>query len=653
MNWGEPLWLFALPLIGFFLIWTLIRSQVVTRRSIGTELKTVSVDHGGVRFLKGQKRRHSKMVFFWIGVAFISVALARPQWGWIEQPRFEQAREVIISLDLSKSMLAQDVSPSRLDRARLLVENLLGHLRGERVGLVLFAGTAFTQSPLSADYEVLLEFLPELNPQYLPQGGTNYAAMLDTVLEAFGKNEERVADRYLIILSDGESLSDEWQSRLDALKELSVKVVALGVGTPAGAVIPDPAGGFVKDKGGAVVLSKLNSSTLQALARKTGGVYQQADAWINLPQLLKQTVEAGKKGEFSEQSDRKPIERYQIPMLIGLLLLAISLWREFPVRPRIKNLQSSDSAEKVAPPPLPVGVFIVLIGLSAFLGSVAPVMASGEEELRAIVGTLSAQSSLDAGDYKRMAEATLQVGKQMLEKKTSLARGAIEDALEAVHEGQALNTTAADWERLRRELEKLLESSPPEDEQQQPDQNQDQQQNNQDQQQQQQGGGGSKDQNDSQNQQGNNSDSSEQESSDESKGSNDSQNQKNSGEQEKKEGENQESKSSGQNEQSQQNSSSQGAESQKNENNQLGQLANHDESQKGNEKEKPKPSKKPEKMKTIAGSKSGGKKVESGDPRMNATLQRLEQISQEDIPAELFQALNPQDPQPNSQGKDW
>src|SRR5688500_7547072 len=114
-------------------------------------------------------------------------------------------------------MLTPDVRPSRLERAKLLIQSLLEKLAGERVGLVVFSGTAFLQSPLSADYEILREFLPALNPDFLPQGGSNYGAMLETSLQAFSTSTS--ADRYLIILSDGEATDEEWKAQMAELKK--------------------------------------------------------------------------------------------------------------------------------------------------------------------------------------------------------------------------------------------------------------------------------------------------------------------------------------------------------------------------------------------------------------------------------------------------
>ena len=184
-------------------------------------------------------------LLLWLGLALGVVALARPQWGRVEEPVFDQSREIVIALDLSRSMLAPDVRPSRLERARLLIQGLLDGLRGERVGLVVFAGTAFLQVPLSADYEVLNEFLPSLNPAFMPVVGTDYEAMLRAVLDAFSASG--TADRYLIILSDGESQTDAWRDLVDNLRTKNIRVIGLGVGTTQGAFIPDEAGGYVKD----------------------------------------------------------------------------------------------------------------------------------------------------------------------------------------------------------------------------------------------------------------------------------------------------------------------------------------------------------------------------------------------------------------------
>jgi Ca-activated chloride channel family protein len=394
---------------------------------------------------------------------------------------------VLIAVDLSRSMLAQDVRPSRLDRSKLLVQSLLDGLKGERVGLVLFAGTAFLQSPLSADYEILREFLPAMNPDYLPEGGSNYKAMLEASIQAFGTS---TADRYLIILSDGESTDDNWKELTDSLKQKGIRVIGLGVGTAQGSFIPDSAGGFVKDERGAVVLSRLNSSTLQELAQVTGGAYTDASAWVDLPQLLHKTIEAGRKGEFSEKNTARKVERFQWFLAPGLLLLLISFWAEFPVRPRERALPLGKASgrrsavrgqQAAAATVAGILLFSVLCHPSSVRG------AEGNDTLAAplskTVARLAEQPALSAKDCSELASTTVTYGQRMKSSQQRAPERAIHDALEAVDLGEKLDAKAADWPQMRSELEELLkkEEPPPQDKkkQDQDKQKQDQKQNQQ------------------------------------------------------------------------------------------------------------------------------------------------------------------------------
>jgi Ca-activated chloride channel family protein len=403
-------------------------------------------------------------IWLWFGLALCIVALARPQWGVIEEQVFDQSREVIIALDLSRSMLAQDVKPSRLDRSKLLIASLLDGLKGERVGLVLFAGTAFLQSPLSSDYEVLQEFLPVLNPDYLPEGGTNYKALLETSMQAFGTS---TADRYLIILSDGESTEDEWHGLVGALKAKGIRVIGLGVGTAQGSFIPEPGGGLVKDERGAVVMSHLNSSTLQELAQVTGGAYSDASAWVDLPALLRKTVDAGRKGEFAEKNTARRIERFQWFLAPGLLLLLISFWAEFPVRPRERALPLGGAKHKAASGRLgavaaSAVVLLTACGLSPKASAAEP---SGEDvfakPLATTVARLATKDTVSAKDYSEMAQTTVTYGQRVKSAQQHPPENVIRDALSAVDQGEKLDARAADWPRVRQELEDLLKKEEP------------------------------------------------------------------------------------------------------------------------------------------------------------------------------------------------
>lgn len=397
-------------------------------------------------------------LWLWFGLALCVIALARPQWGVVEEQVFDQSREVLIAVDLSKSMLAQDVKPSRLDRAKLLITSLLDGLKGERVGLVLFAGTSFLQSPLSADYEILREFLPSLNPDYLPEGGTNYRALLETSIQAFGTS---AADRYLIILSDGEATDEEWKPLTEQMKMKGIRVIGLGIGTAQGSFIPDAGGSFAKDERGAVVLSRLNSSTLQELAQVTSGAYSDASAWVDLPALLRQTVEAGQKGQFSEKNTARLIERFQWFLAPGLLLLFVSFWAEFPVRPRERALPlgrgktAGDKFRLRAAQALPLLALVssFVIHHSSLAQEADP--SAFAKPLSATVARLADQPALAAKDCAELAQTTLTYGQRSKSAQQQIPEGVIADALLAVDQGEKIDARAADWPRLRSELEAL------------------------------------------------------------------------------------------------------------------------------------------------------------------------------------------------------
>src|SRR5690606_7821923 len=267
MSFFHPwlLWLAALPVLLF----TLDLARRAPRSTAGGKILTADAGPGGLTLTPPDAARRARARWrLCLGLTRAAVALARPQWGRLEEPVFDQSREIIVAIDLSRSMLADDIKPSRLDRARLLTQSLLENTPGERVGLIVFAGTAFLQSPLSADHEIIRDFLPLLDPDFLPAGGTDYRALLATALDAFS---DSAADRFLVILSDGEADRDDWRALAETARERDIRILTLGIGTPAGAMLPDGEGGFIKDQRGAVVLSKLDDTTLRELARITDG----------------------------------------------------------------------------------------------------------------------------------------------------------------------------------------------------------------------------------------------------------------------------------------------------------------------------------------------------------------------------------------------
>ncbi len=480
--WPHLCWLLLVPA-------ALLVAEIARRRraAAGTHPKILHAVAGAhdLSLVARAAAPHRTRPWLGVGLALVIVALARPQWGRLEEPVFDQAREILIAIDLSRSMLAPDVKPSRLERAKLLTQSLLEKLAGERVGLVTFSGTAFLQSPLSSDYEILREFLPALNPGFLPEGGTNYRALITTALTAFGRT---AADRFLIVLSDGEATDDDWKAQVAELKTKGIRVISLGIGTTAGAMIPDGTGGFVKDERGAVVLSKLEGGTLQELAQATGGTYRDASTWIDLARVLSATVEAGQKGKFSEKNTVRLVERFQWPLAFGLWCLLVSYCYEFPVQPRPRELQlrgqpPAPGPNSAEPPPgrTPRVATAALILLAAFPSAPA---AEGAEPaappvppLTKIVTRLSAQDTRSARDWAEFARETITWGQHFQTQSRPVPPGPVHDALAAVELGAALDAKTADWPKLRAELAALLkapEEKKPDQSKQQQDQPKDQ-----------------------------------------------------------------------------------------------------------------------------------------------------------------------------------
>jgi Ca-activated chloride channel homolog len=484
--WPHFLWLLAAP--AGLLVWELIRRRrhagvahpKILRAEAG--LRSVSLAGEGALPVASARRR----VLLCGGIAFAIVALARPQWGRLDEPVFDQSRDIIIALDLSRSMLSTDIKPSRLERSKLLIQSLLDRLRGERVGMIVFSGTAFLQSPVSADYEILREFLPSLGPDYLPEGGTNYRQLINTALDAFGENSS--ADRYLIILSDGEATDDDWKERAGELGRRGIRVIGLGVGTSGGSMIPDGAGGFMKDDSGAVVLSKLESGTLRQLATATHGVYLDASEWVDLSKVLASTVDQGRRGRFVEHSTVRFVERYQWALGLALVCLIASFWLEFPVRPKSRQIGLRVPADPKARAPASLAAASLALLL---LGHAVAAAAEGGEPdpaalLSKIVGRLSAQDQCSALDWAELGRETVTWGQHLRSGNESVPEQPVRDALAGVEIGSRTDPKVSDWDRLRSELEALLQKpeekkQPPQkqqdkDEDQSKDQNKDQQQ---------------------------------------------------------------------------------------------------------------------------------------------------------------------------------
>ena len=273
MHFAHPTLLYGLvllPLLALLFLAThqgrerRLRAVLEPRRAAAFGLRTLGL------------RRQFRGLTLWTALGLVIVALARPQWGEEVQEVTYRGLDLIVALDCSTSMLAEDLKPNRLARARHATQGLLNRLDGDRFGLVAFAGTAFLQCPLTVDYGAAKMFLDLVDTSLFKTQGTDLAAAVSTAIRGFG--DERRGDRVLLFVSDGEGQADGLEPAIAAAKAAQVRVYTIGIGSPGGVPIPlrDAAGrleGYKKDRRGEVVLTRLNEEGLARLALETGGTY--------------------------------------------------------------------------------------------------------------------------------------------------------------------------------------------------------------------------------------------------------------------------------------------------------------------------------------------------------------------------------------------
>jgi Ca-activated chloride channel family protein len=271
------------------------------------------------------RRRTLRATLLVLGTLSLVVALAGPMWGFRWQEVHREGIDLIVALDTSRSMLATDVKPNRLARAKLAVQDLAAELRGDRIGLVAFAGTAFVQCPLTLDYGVFAQSLDAVEVGLIPRGGTSLTAAIDAGLAAFeGRQGKHQA---LVLITDGEDHEGAVKDAAKRAAERGVKVYTVGIGTADGELIPGEGGSFVKDRSGQVVKSRLDEETLKQIAVDTGGVYlHAAGASLGLAELYRDYIGTLEKRELATTLERRFEHRFQIPLVLAFLLLAAEPW---------------------------------------------------------------------------------------------------------------------------------------------------------------------------------------------------------------------------------------------------------------------------------------------------------------------------------------
>ncbi len=271
-----------------------------------------------------RRARMLKATILALGTLFLLIALLGPQWGFRWQEIKRRGVDLVIALDVSKSMLAQDLKPSRLDRAKLAIQELLPMLKGDRIGLVAFAGTSFAQCPLTVDYGALLLTLEELNTDSIPRGGTAIANAIRDSLRVFASSAPD--SRALIIITDGESHEGDAIAAAKEAARQGVKIFAIGVGTPEGELIPitdaQDNQTFLKDREGRTIKSRLEEGLLQQIALETGGSYIRATPTsFGLDLLYRDRIVTLHQQEFESTMKKQYELRFQWALAVALFLL--------------------------------------------------------------------------------------------------------------------------------------------------------------------------------------------------------------------------------------------------------------------------------------------------------------------------------------------
>lgn len=256
-----------------------------------------------------------------IGCAALCIAIMRPQWGVQQETIAQEGRDIFVVLDISRSMLAVDCEPNRLAVAKKKVRALLSSLSCERVGLILFSGSAFVQCPLTADYPAFFMFLDHIDVETISSGTTALDSAIKKSLEAFGAAPDR-KNKIVLIITDGEDFSSDLSDVKQEAARMGLHIFTLGIGTVEGAPIPlfDERGnsiGHQKDKKGAVVISRLNEELLQSLSADSGGTYIRATEDDSDMVNLAKRVAQYEKERFEDKKVTKYEDRYALFLAIS------------------------------------------------------------------------------------------------------------------------------------------------------------------------------------------------------------------------------------------------------------------------------------------------------------------------------------------------
>ena len=350
----DPIYLWLLVLIPVLALIRFIsyRNQRKRLRKFG--------DPSLLKELMPDVSRFRPSVKFWVllgALALLIVMLARPQLGTKISHEKRVGIETIIALDISNSMLAEDIIPSRLDRSKMMVENLVDHFTNDKIGLIVFAGDAFVQLPITSDYVSAKMFLSSINPSMMATQGTDIARAIEMATHSF--TQEEGIGKAIIVITDGEDHEGGALEAAEAAKEEGMRVYVLGVGSTNGAPIPiSGTGDYMKDRSGNTVMSALNEDMCKQVAQAGGGAYIHVENNSAAQQQLDHELDKLAKKETSTTVYSEFDEQFQAVGILVLLLLIIEICILDRRNPLLKRVSLFGKRKAVA-------VVLMMLAMSA------------------------------------------------------------------------------------------------------------------------------------------------------------------------------------------------------------------------------------------------------------------------------------------------
>ena len=278
-----------------------------------------------------------KFVLMLAALALLIVMVARPQMGSKISHDKRHGIETIICLDISNSMLAQDVAPSRLDKSKMLIENLVDNFNNDKIGLIVFAGDAYVQLPITSDYVSAKMFLQNINPSLIQTQGTNIGEAIALASKSFSQQEN--VGRAIIVITDGENHEEGAQEASAAANKQGVNVFILGIGNPQGAPIPMGDGSYLKDHSGNTVMTALNEQMCRELAQAGKGEYIHVDNTSDAERKLNDDITKLQKGDVTSVVYSAYDEQFQAVGILVILLLIIEICINEIKNPLLKNIK--------------------------------------------------------------------------------------------------------------------------------------------------------------------------------------------------------------------------------------------------------------------------------------------------------------------------